>query len=93
MYRRGMSSADAPSSVVAMTTIPAPSGRLAVLTAYAIAANAIPVPFLPDRVLQRIRGAIVQQQHGALAPGEELLELQNLPPIAERGIREHAHFG
>src|SRR5262245_66319129 len=54
------SSADAPSSVVAMTTIPASSGRLAVLTAYAIAANAIPIPFLPDRVLLRIRGAIVQ---------------------------------
>src|SRR5262245_27974529 len=61
------SSADAPSSVVAMTTIPASSGRLAVLTAYAIAASTIPVPFLPDRVLLRIRGAIVQDvlsRHG-----------------------------
>lgn len=61
------SSADAPSSVVAMTTIPPSSGRLAVLTAYAIAANSIPLPFVPDRVILRIRGAIVQDvvsRHG-----------------------------
>src|SRR5262249_21221865 len=35
--------------------------------AYAIAASTIPVPFLPDRVLLRIRGAIVQDvvsRHG-----------------------------
>jgi hypothetical protein len=59
--------ADAPSPVVAMTTISPSSGRLAVLTAYAIAANTIPVPFLPERVLARIRGAIIQDvvsRHG-----------------------------
>src|SRR5262245_29505385 len=58
---------DASSPVVAMTTTSPSSGRLAVLTAYAIVANTIPVPFLPERVLARIRGAIVQDvvsRHG-----------------------------
>lgn len=62
-----MSSSDAPSPVVAMTTGAAPSGRLAVLSAYAIAANAIPLPFVPDRLLSRVRGAVVQDvasRHG-----------------------------
>src|SRR3954464_7137668 len=62
-----MSSTDAPSATVAMTASSAPTGRLAVLTAYAIAANAIPVPFVPERVLRRIRGAVVQDvvsRHG-----------------------------
>jgi hypothetical protein len=63
-----MSSSDsAPSSAVAVSSSPAPSGRLAVLTAYALATNAIPIPFLPDRVLLRVRGAIVHDvasRHG-----------------------------
>jgi hypothetical protein len=44
-----------------------PTGRLAVMTAYAIAATAIPLPFVPDRVLQRVRGAVVHDaaaRHG-----------------------------
>ena len=36
-----------------------PSGRLAVMTAYAVAATVIPIPFIPDRVLSRVRGAMV----------------------------------
>lgn len=62
-----MASSEASSSAVAVSSSPAPSGRLAVLTAYALAVNAIPIPFLPDRVLQRVRGAIVHDvvsRHG-----------------------------
>ena len=32
---------------------------IAVMTAYAIAAAAIPLPILPDRMLARVRGAVV----------------------------------
>lgn len=43
------------------TTVRAPTtGRLAILTGLSLAAATIPVPFLPDRVLFRIRGAIAQ---------------------------------
>jgi hypothetical protein len=54
------------SSVVAITA-PQPSGRLAVMTAYAVAAAAIPIPILPDRMLIRVRGAVVHDivsRHG-----------------------------
>jgi len=37
----------------------APTGRLAVMTAYAVAATVIPIPFVPDRVLAIVRGALV----------------------------------
>ena len=47
---------------------PAPtSGRLAVLTGFSLAASAIPIPFLPDRLVVQIRGAIAQDvaaRHG-----------------------------
>ncbi len=43
------------------TTVRTPTtGRLAILTGLSLAASAIPVPFLPDRVVHRIRGAIAQ---------------------------------
>ena len=43
------------------TTVRAPTtGRLAILTGLSLAATSIPVPFLPDRVVFRIRGAIAQ---------------------------------
>jgi uncharacterized protein (DUF697 family) len=35
------------------------AGRLAILTGMAVAACMIPVPFVPDRVLSRVRGAVV----------------------------------
>ncbi len=57
-----------PTSTVALSpsSVP-PTGRLAVMTAYAVAASAIPVPFVPDRVLVRVRGAVVHDvaaRHG-----------------------------
>jgi hypothetical protein len=36
------------------------TGRLALLTGFSVAASAIPLPFLPDRVIVQVRGAIVQ---------------------------------
>lgn len=57
----------APSTVALSPTSAPPTGRLAVMTAYAIAANAIPVPFLPDRLIVRVRGAVahdVAARHG-----------------------------
>ncbi|MFT3773899.1 MAG: hypothetical protein QM820_51680 [Minicystis sp.] len=52
--------ATAPSATVALTPASAPpAGRLAVMTAYAVAATVIPIPFVPDRVLARVRGALV----------------------------------
>ncbi len=56
-----------PSSAVATSTHVPSSGRLAVMTAYAMAASAIPVPFLPSRLLTRVRGAVVHDvvsRHG-----------------------------
>jgi hypothetical protein len=44
-----------------------PTGRLAVMTAYAVAATAIPIPFVPDRLLVLVRGAVVHDvtaRHG-----------------------------
>jgi hypothetical protein len=43
------------------------SGRLAILTGLSLAASAIPIPLLPDRVVFQIRGAIAQDvaaRHG-----------------------------
>ncbi len=60
--------ADAPSSTSVATSPTVPtSGRLAILTGLSAAASAIPLPFLPDRVVLQIRGAIVQDvasRHG-----------------------------
>jgi hypothetical protein len=50
-------SSAASSSPAATTTDPAPTGRLAVLTAFALAASAVPLPVLPDLVVVRVRGA------------------------------------
>lgn len=61
------STGSSPSSTAVARSAPPPSGRLAVLTAYAMAATAIPLPFLPDRLLARLRGAVVQDvisRHG-----------------------------
>jgi uncharacterized protein (DUF697 family) len=52
--------ATATTSTVALSPpSPAPSGRLVMMTAYAVAATVIPIPFVPDRVIARIRGALV----------------------------------
>ena len=45
----------------------APSGKLAMLSVYAVAASWIPLPFVPERVLKRVRGALVHDvgaRHG-----------------------------
>lgn len=60
--------ATATSSTVAISpaTQP-PTGRLAVLTAYAVAATVIPIPFVPDRVIGSVRGALaydIASRHG-----------------------------
>ncbi|HTJ81751.1 MAG TPA: hypothetical protein VL400_08490 [Polyangiaceae bacterium] len=52
---------------VAASPRPPASGRLAILSGLSLAASAIPVPFLPDRVVFQIRGAVVQDiaaRHG-----------------------------
>jgi hypothetical protein len=56
-----------PSSVAELSDTAPADGRLAILTALAVASRAIPVPFVPDRVLHRIRGAAahdVASRHG-----------------------------
>ncbi len=39
------------------------------------------------------RAAVVEQQHGAAALGEALLEGEDLAPVAQRVLREQAHLG
>src|SRR5262249_59786798 len=46
---------------------PRSSGRLGVLTGVAIAAATVPIPFVPDRLVARVRGAVapdVVARHG-----------------------------
>ncbi len=38
------------------------------------------------------RRAVVEEQHGALAPGEELLEREDLPAVAQRVARQQPHL-
>jgi uncharacterized protein (DUF697 family) len=61
-------STSASTSTVALSPASTPpTGRLAVMTAYAIALTAIPIPFVPDRVLVSVRGALVHDvtaRHG-----------------------------
>jgi hypothetical protein len=55
------------STVAVVTPADPPTGRLAVLTAAAVAVGAIPIPFVPDRLAARVRGAIahdVTARHG-----------------------------
>ena len=55
------------STVAVPTATPAPSGRLAVLSAAAMGALAIPLPILPDRIVTRLRGALAHDtatRHG-----------------------------
>jgi hypothetical protein len=59
------------------------SGRLAILTGLSLAASAIPVPLLPDRIIYQIRGAIVQDiaaRHGLSLTGD-----------ARRALAESSH--
>src|ERR1700733_10454497 len=60
--------ATASTSTVALSpSTQPPTGRLVMMTAYADAATAIPFPFLPDRVIARVRGALAHDilaRHG-----------------------------
>lgn len=55
-------------SVTATTAADPPeAGRLAILTTFALAANALPVPLLPDVLVARVRGAMAHDtvtRHG-----------------------------
>lgn len=55
------------SPAVTAATSAAPTGRLATLSALAVAAASVPVPVVPDRLIARIRGAIahdIAARHG-----------------------------
>ena len=41
----------------------------------------------------RLRRPIVEQQHGAVASDEELLQAEDLPPIPQRLARQQPHLG
>lgn len=61
------SSAQAPNVQKAHLDNPLPTGRLTVLSAFVMAANAVPIPLLPDAVVARVRGAIAHDtaaRHG-----------------------------
>lgn len=45
---------------VALSPKASVSGRLAILTGLSLAASAIPIPLLPDRIVTQVRGAIAQ---------------------------------
>jgi hypothetical protein len=54
-------------AVSASSPVPVASGRLAILSLLSVAARAMPIPFIPDRAVAQIRGAIVQDiasRHG-----------------------------
>ena len=70
MYGPAVATSDPPSTsgeaTVARSSA-APTGRLAVLSAFAVAVSAIPLPFVPDRLVGRVRGALVHDvgsRHG-----------------------------
>jgi uncharacterized protein (DUF697 family) len=61
--------ASGPRSGPAVATSPtAPTaGRLAILSGFAVAASAIPIPFVPERLVATVRGSVVQDvasRHG-----------------------------
>lgn len=60
---------DPPRSSPAVATSPAAprAGRLAILSGFAVAASAVPIPFVPERLVSTVRGAVVQDvaaRHG-----------------------------
>lgn len=74
-------------------TEPAPSGRLAVLTAFALAASAIPLPLLPDFVVVRVRGATahdVVARHGLSLTNEARAVLASPGGTSEKVLARKA---
>jgi len=62
-----MSEASTSETMTATSPQAPAAGRLAILTGLSLLASAIPVPFLPSRVVEQVRGAIVQDvaaRHG-----------------------------
>lgn len=60
---------EAPRSAPAVATTPASprAGRLAILSGFAVAASAVPIPFIPERLVATVRGAVVHDvasRHG-----------------------------
>lgn len=83
---------------VPLTMPPAPAGRLAILTGFAAAAAAIPIPVVPDRFVARVRGALVHDVAArfglSLAPeARALLAGSNEPPGRALARRAAALIG
>lgn len=73
MRRMPTPASTTPSQIDATSPAHASAGRLALLTGFAAAASALPVPILPDQALGRIRGAIahdVATRHGVSLTAE-----------------------
>ncbi len=63
---RESTEAKPPPSVASSPAAPA-AGRLAILSGLAVAASAIPIPFVPERLVATVRGSVVQDvaaRHG-----------------------------
>lgn len=78
------STASSPNAAATTPTEPAPTGRLVVLSALAMAANAIPIPIVPHYMVARVRGAMAHDtvtRHGLSLTKEA------------RAIFESASFG
>ncbi|MEM9695324.1 MAG: hypothetical protein AAGA56_22465, partial [Myxococcota bacterium] len=64
-------------------------GRLATMTVASLLASAAPVPFLPDRALRHIRGAIAHEttsRHGLILSMDARMWLAN--PSSRDRVRE-----
>jgi hypothetical protein len=60
-------SSSTPNAIDATSAGPPAPGQLSVLTSFAVAASIIPVPIVPDRIVNRVRGAIAHNtasRHG-----------------------------
>jgi hypothetical protein len=44
------------------------------------------------RLVERLGGKVVQQQDGGTVTREEVLQRQDLPPIAQRALRQQAEL-
>jgi hypothetical protein len=87
----------APSAVALDNASSPPAGRLAVLTALAAAATAVPLPILPDKLLSRVRGAIahdVLARHGLslTTDAREVFAEPDFDPRAAAMLRKGAEF-
>ncbi len=87
----------APSAVAIDSAAAPPAGRLALLTALAAAATAVPLPIVPDKLLARVRGAIahdVLARHGLslTTDAREILAQPDFDAKAAAMLRRGAEF-